>query len=240
MKRGFTLIELMVVISIISLLSSIVFSSVITSRDRAVIAAGLQFENQVHKKLYNCLVAQYDFETTIDSELGIDSSGYGNHGTNYGAASVAGINGGRAAEFAGTDFIRILNNDQMSSMDNLTITSWVKWDGGGSDNMIINKEGSAYEYRVRNGFVNLATNSWTWRGGVSSPVSANEWSHVLISHEYPGRQKIFIDGVQTFQSNSNGAKNQSLDNITIGARSDGGSSHFGGVIDNVRIYNCAL
>ncbi len=240
MKRGFTLIELLVVVSIISLLSSIVFSSVNTSRDKAVITAGLQFENQIHKKLYNCLVAQYDFETTNDSELGIDSSGYGNDGTNYGATSVAGINGGRAAEFAGTDFIRILNNDQMSLMDNLTIASWVKWDGGGNDNMVINKEGSAYEYRVRNGFVNLATNSWTWRGGVSSPVKANEWSHVLISHEYPGRQKIFIDGIQTFQTNSNGSINQSLDNITIGARSDGSSSHFGGVIDNVRIYNCAL
>ena len=47
-------------------------------------------------KIHKNIVAQYKFENV--SDLGVDSSGNGNNGTNYGASSVDGVFG-RAASF---------------------------------------------------------------------------------------------------------------------------------------------
>jgi prepilin-type N-terminal cleavage/methylation domain-containing protein len=49
MRSGFTLIELLVVIAIIGMLSSIVLSSLNSSREKARIAAGLAFANHTYR-----------------------------------------------------------------------------------------------------------------------------------------------------------------------------------------------
>ena len=53
-KKGFTLIELMVVISIVSLLSSIVLAAFSSSRDKAKIAAALQVAGGIMPAVESC------------------------------------------------------------------------------------------------------------------------------------------------------------------------------------------
>ncbi len=60
--RGFTIIELMVVISIIGMLSSVILASFQTVRDKARIAVGLQFERHTIDAFGDKILALYDFE----------------------------------------------------------------------------------------------------------------------------------------------------------------------------------
>lgn len=48
-RRGFTVIELLVVVSIIGMLSSVVFATIQTAREKAVVGAGMQFSGYVYR-----------------------------------------------------------------------------------------------------------------------------------------------------------------------------------------------
>lgn len=78
-KGGFTLIELMVVISIIGMMSSIVFASLNSARDKGVIAAGQSFS----RSLYTARGADALVYLNFDEGTGIakDTSGFGNDAT---------------------------------------------------------------------------------------------------------------------------------------------------------------
>ena len=74
-KKGFTLIELMVVISIVSLLSSIILSSLSTARQKATIAAGQIFDSSLFHNFGGQEPAGiYDFDKgsgcTVEDESG--------------------------------------------------------------------------------------------------------------------------------------------------------------------------
>lgn len=212
---AFTLIELLVVVSIISLLSSIVFASISTASDRAEVAAGLQFENQVHKKLYNCLVAQYDFEDT--SNLGLDSSGYDNHATNGGAISAFGVNGGMGVQFDGG-----LRHLKTPEIEINTISLWVYKlpgsfgseyffdgrDGGGTSYVYTGGTPSTWRQRYING---VRDDGLTW-----DDIPEEKWTHLMYTY--------YIN----FE-----------DDLNIGSRYVNTES-LNGYIDDFKIYNCGI
>ncbi|MEK7641952.1 MAG: prepilin-type N-terminal cleavage/methylation domain-containing protein [Patescibacteria group bacterium] len=61
-KRGFTLVELLVVMSIMMVLSSVILVSVQAARDKSRIAAGLRFEKHTQTAFADNILARYDFE----------------------------------------------------------------------------------------------------------------------------------------------------------------------------------
>lgn len=68
-KKGFTLIELMVVISIISLLSSVVMASLNSSRNKARVSAGMQYSSYLKRTMATV------FELNFNNNISLDSSG---------------------------------------------------------------------------------------------------------------------------------------------------------------------
>jgi len=92
MSKSFTLLELLVVITIICVLSSIVVVSLSGSTESATAANGKSYAQQVHALLGHETVLDLNFNESIlnscsDGSDACDSSGYGNHGVFYGNTS---------------------------------------------------------------------------------------------------------------------------------------------------------
>ena len=103
---GFTLIELMVVISIISLLASIIFASLSTAREKARLAVAAQFQATLYHTVGFAPGAYWKFDEGSGSTA-LDSSGNGWTGNLTGATWVSGIGNtptgqGSALSFLGT------------------------------------------------------------------------------------------------------------------------------------------
>jgi prepilin-type N-terminal cleavage/methylation domain-containing protein len=75
-NRGFTLIELLVVIAIIGTLASVVFVALKSARDKAHLASGLQFDQNIFNGIGDQLVGQWKFDD-CSGATAKDSSGYG-------------------------------------------------------------------------------------------------------------------------------------------------------------------
>lgn len=101
-KRGFTLIELLVVIAIIGVLASVVLVSLQSSRGKAQVAAGQQFDSSLRSSLGAYAAGIWRFEESSGATA-IDESGYKNDGTlNDNTSRIANSTlGGKALTFDG-------------------------------------------------------------------------------------------------------------------------------------------
>jgi len=79
MKKGFTVLELLVVIFIIGIISTIVFVYVWGILESARFASAQQFDATIHNALGAELVGEWLFDTVVGDETP-DTSGFGNTG----------------------------------------------------------------------------------------------------------------------------------------------------------------
>jgi prepilin-type N-terminal cleavage/methylation domain-containing protein len=76
-EKAFTLVELLVVVAVLALLASIVFSNLTGAREQAKISNALSFQSNMHNLLGADLVGWWNFDRRNGS-VAKDSSGYGN------------------------------------------------------------------------------------------------------------------------------------------------------------------
>jgi prepilin-type N-terminal cleavage/methylation domain-containing protein len=133
-QKAFTLLELLVVITIIGILASIVVVSMSDSTDSAEIAKRKSYAQQTHALLGHEAVLdlnfnENDYDTCPDGKDACDASGYNNNGTIYndGAAYVSSPVDGYALSFNGTsDYINLGNPASLKITGDLTFSSWLK------------------------------------------------------------------------------------------------------------------
>ncbi len=142
----------------------------------------------------------------------------------------------------------IKNNSQYVAIDddtklnpndnNWSISVWVKWDGGNSEQIIYNKE-NLYEAKLQNGKFYYAWQPyWYWVGGIS--LNQGEWTHFVVTYDH-AEQKVYKNGSLVYSRSQTGDIGSNSSKLLIGARGDTNPhNYFNGDIDELTIFKGSL
>ncbi|MDB4345837.1 LamG domain-containing protein [bacterium] len=214
------------------------------SRDREVT---IDFSNLSHPGL----VADW----TLDDGSGgfvADASGNGFHGTSVNSVSVAGV-AGSALSFNGSDSTVTLPAAAFADLgDEITISMWVNGDTTQPlADVIFNADDSSGN-RVLNIHLPWSNSKVIWDAGNSGGSNFDRISKTASPSEFKGRwnhwvftkstiteeMKIYLNGSLWHSGIGNTRSMSGITDATLG--SSGGTSHYNGVIDEVKLYNVVL
>jgi len=254
MKKGFTLLELLIVIVIIGLLSSIILVGYKGQTEKARFAKTLQWVKSVEHLLGANAAGVWTFDN-ISGTTVYDDSGNGNNGTISGAVQVDGAIG-KALEFDSADVVTVNNSPSLNDYQGLTLSAWIKPSIDGGYDGIIDK----YYYPGACNKRQFLLARWPtnkicfWMGyndgasayslctATGSSLVKDGWTHVLATWSKDSNtMKIYLNGVKkaTYTSSLNWTTNTTC-NLQIGRYYTSSSYVFNGLIDDVRIFREAL
>ncbi|MEI6238120.1 MAG: LamG-like jellyroll fold domain-containing protein [bacterium] len=261
-KKGFTLVELLVVISMITFLSSIIFASTSSARRKADIAAGMRFATYNNRAFYIGAYFYFDFDNwdTSSPAEPIDST------RNFDPSKISWVNGiactsdansyypdAKNAILCGTNKGLSLDGTGIipKNWDNITLSTWFKWNGttGATNAVILGAGGGCpvgISYGGGNNNIGISTPSGI--GCIFNPstfsLESGKWYHLAVSFEGMN-SKLYINGqlFKTVTSASNYALNISQSDtkyIIGGAGSSLATLDANGSVDDSAIYSHAL
>jgi prepilin-type N-terminal cleavage/methylation domain-containing protein len=251
-NRAFTLLELLVVITIIGILASIVVVSMSGSTDSATIAKGKAYTQQVHALLGHQAVGVWNFDEGTEDTCSAtadacDISGHGSHGTFYGDTQFVDSDiEGYALSFDGVgDYVDTGDNPAFDGTSGLTLLAWIKINTTASDNTAISKyENTDNSYLIGH---NDKIKGWWFRvsNGLNyinatfvTDIDTNIWYHLVGT--YNGTAvRLYVNGVEKDNIPFSGNIPDINANLWFGNRNDNWGT-FNGLIDEIRIYAEAL
>ena len=251
-RRAFTLVELMVVISIIGLLSTIAMTQMASSRAKAKVAAGQQFSSSITNLISDQIVGEWTFDAPAVSGKTADSSGKGNDGTLVnGPVLGPGYNGNSGYVLNGSNQYISMASLPASNFTNTSFT-WSAWVKGKTNDTGVNYMptigfGSGSWFRL--GF-HQVSGIWHFDQILDGthinevncgPIaSETEWTFLAATAEYGGNVTCYKNGAA-------GATLSYINGVTSGTGFSIGHSlgsawneFFQGTVDDVRLYGSAL
>jgi prepilin-type N-terminal cleavage/methylation domain-containing protein len=248
-SKAFTLIEVLVVMTIIGVLASIVLVSFSGQRERAKLTRAQNFDAQISHGLGAYAVGIWRFEEGSGVDIH-DESGFGNDGILGDGTCLPGAgtcpdfvdsgvhSGTNALQFDGTDDYVQIPNVGISS-GSFTIVGWAKPSRNEPDGYgTFMGYSSTRRILIRSSDGKLLTQ---FGGNFNSDkaLSANEWSHIVYKYDSTANKEYFyIDGAHDNEHTPTATPNWNSA-FKIG-QYDLVNYKLNGQIDNVRIYNSAL
>jgi len=243
-RHAFTLVELLVVISIIGLLSTIAIVSMNASRDKAKQASGQSFDQSVRHGIGDQTIGEWLFNE-CSGNTASDASGSGNTAT-FGVASGWSTNTltktGCSAAFSGSNYLSTSLNLQSPSV---TFTAWIYPTDVSGYNAIIAKD-LQYKYMINNGNIYTLTscNGTSWNGSdlTGTPVPANTWSMSALSVDSTNQTvTLYLNGHVAAKASACTVAAYNSNALAIGSDSASSAYHpFHGNIDDARVYTTAI
>jgi len=256
-QKSFTIIELLVVVSIIGLLASIVLVATKEAREKAAIARNLQFGNQIRHGLGAYAVGEWEFENNLNDTLGEDNHGdyFPSGGTPVYEDGVV----GKALSFNGSNGLLIPDSNSIDPRNDLAITIdvWLKFNNL-SNQMIVLREPHYYLY-LWAGKLEFSLEGFgcSLILTVQDSIETGRWYHIIVTYIPKDSIKIYLNGKQVASKDvshytncyrydldpSNPPGTVYTTPIEIGGCIDScGSptSFFNGLIEVVRIYNMPI
>lgn len=254
-SKGFTLIEIIVVISIISFLSSIVYSAANRAREKGRLEAGKYFDAQVMHVAGDQVLLNWDFDDCGNSgaTTAKDKSAFSNDGTLTNGpvwnSSDTPSGAGCSVAFDGVnDYIISSKNLGISGDATFTMCAWIKGTGAtwstvsndypsfmGNNTTGISNQGLSFT--VNGG--RPAVDFWANRFRATNALTLGKWYYVC-GVKSPGlistMTKLYIDGAQVSGAveGTDGSPNIA-DAPAVAGRLDG-TRWFTGLIDEPRFY----
>jgi prepilin-type N-terminal cleavage/methylation domain-containing protein len=246
-KAGFTLAELLVVISIIALLTSVVLANLMKNREKAKVTKSIEFSQTTYQSLAAYAVGVWRFE---DNKAD-DYSGYGNSGAIYGGASfVKGVMGFGLSLDGSSGYVDAGKSSSinMESNDDFTIEVWAKSNTFSSGGGVISKGswddiGYFISYAYSPNCIFFALNDA--EGYANKELNTNlcggfDWSHI-VGVKRGNSMEVWVNAKKVNELKDIQPAPGSLNNsasLTIGKSTNG--YYFNGSIDEARIYKQAL
>ncbi len=251
-SKGFTLLELLIVIAIVGILSSVTIIAFPSYTQKARIANTLKFSDNLRGSLQQDMVAWWSFDETSGT-VANDTWWNKFNGTVIGATWVEGIKN-NALSFDGVDDYVAIPNPALSNYSGLTLSVWIKPFSDGTYGGIINKyyypgSCSRREFLLRRESSNRIGFWMGYNNGASAYVlstpttnlvlAKNGWTHIVATWSSAlNTMKIYLNGkaVASYTSALAWTTNTTC-SIEIGRYS---TQYFNGAIDDAQIYSSAL
>ena len=254
-SKGFTLVELLVVISIIGVISSIVFVSFSGSRDKAKLAKAQNFDAQISHALGAYAVGIWRFESISGGKV-FDESGYDNDGTIHGNPALVDseiYSGTKAMQFNGALTQYVKSSNLVVVPQDGTIEGWIKglnssqksqniYPFGFDHVSLLGPQGGGGAERA--GVITGTGGSYDHLNWGQKNLYNGKWHHYVISWVKKGENNyqfyLYIDGKQIGNPKTSTRHPAGRTrNIQVGVAWGTYGAHTG-EIDEVRIYNEAL
>ncbi|MDD5739101.1 MAG: prepilin-type N-terminal cleavage/methylation domain-containing protein [Candidatus Pacebacteria bacterium] len=247
--RGFTLLELLIVISIIGVLASITIIAYPSYAKKARLANALHFSDNIRGSLQQDMIAWWKFDETSGT-VAKDSWWNQLNGTVYGGATfVLGIKG-NALSFDGVDdYVSATNNTSITSAQT-TVSAWIKFSGLSNYSRIIDMRDGTNGLQIlydKNSGRFVTKHSQFQSGNTATQwntPTTEVWYHIVaVFDSVANTTKFYVNGIaQTGAANNNVGNGNVANKTYIGVRSDlpVTNTYFNGLIDDVQIYSATL